>query len=264
MTLYLRSNKAIVFLKRALAFAIGQFIGTITHVSTREPLVALTFDDGPHPDYTPRLLEILARHQAHATFFMIGETATRHPEIVTMVARQGHAIGNHSWDHPSFPLINGRERRKQIRACAKAISPYGVPLFRPPYCDQTLASWFDAFLLGYRVIAYNVTTDDWCGGDADAVAGQIERRARPGSVIVLHERLFDAMEESYFNRESLLKALDISLDRLAERFRFVTLPELLRHGTPRKTFWRKQTEIELLNKLRTPAGAGRRYFITPS
>lgn len=102
----------------------GQFIGTITHVSTRELLVALTFDDGPHPDYALRLLDILERHQAHATFFMLGEAAKRHPEIVTMVARQGHAIGNHSWDHPSFPLVNGRERRAQIRACGKAIEPW--------------------------------------------------------------------------------------------------------------------------------------------
>lgn len=253
-------NKIAEFLHRGCSLVVGQLIPTITHVSTREPLVALTFDDGPDPYYTPRLLDILQRHRAYATFFVLGEAAQRHPAIVARAASEGHAIGNHSWDHPSFPLIGARERRAQIRACAKAIEPHDARLFRPPYCDQTLASWLDAFLLGYRVVTYNVTTDDWCGGDAGVIARQIERRARPGSVIVLHERLFDALEERYFNRDALLAAVETALGRLQHRFRFVTLPELLRHGRPRKIFWRKKTETELLNRLRTATGSGRRYL----
>ena len=81
--------------------------GTITGVTTRDPVAALTFDDGPHPEYTPLLLNILERYQARATFFMIGDAAQRHPDLVRQVAQGGHAIGNHSWDHPFFPSLSG-------------------------------------------------------------------------------------------------------------------------------------------------------------
>ena len=76
-------------------------LGTLTSVVTKEPLVALTFDDGPHPEFTPRVLEILRHHQAHATFFMVGAGAEKYQGIVRQVAREGHAIGGHSWDQPS-------------------------------------------------------------------------------------------------------------------------------------------------------------------
>jgi peptidoglycan/xylan/chitin deacetylase (PgdA/CDA1 family) len=88
-------------LRRAGGAIVRQAVSTITHVSTNEPLAALTFDDGPDPLYTPRVLEILQKHRAQATFFMVGQTALRHPDLVQLVARGGHAIGNHSWDHPS-------------------------------------------------------------------------------------------------------------------------------------------------------------------
>jgi peptidoglycan/xylan/chitin deacetylase (PgdA/CDA1 family) len=234
-------------------------LGTITHVTTRDPVVALTFDDGPDPEYTPRLLDILENHGARGTFFMTGEAAHRHPEVVKRVAQAGHAIGNHSWDHPCFPLISSRERRAQIRACANALAPYGDRLFRPPYGDQNIVSRIDALLLGYKVIMFNVTTDDWCGGDAASIADQVERRIHPGSVIALHDKLSDALDASYFNREPVLEAVRILLERLGERFRFVTIPELLRHGQAQKEIWYKEADLELLNKLRRSEGPGRRY-----
>src|SRR2546422_6863677 len=76
----------------------------LTHVLTEEPVVALTFDDGPDPVNTPCLLDLLSAHHARGTFFMIGVHAHQHPELVSRVAAESHAIGNHSWDHPSFPL----------------------------------------------------------------------------------------------------------------------------------------------------------------
>ena len=130
--------------------------GSITGVSTQEPVAALTFDDGPHPESTPRLLEVLAKHRARATFFMVGEAAEKHRGLVRRVAEEGHAIGNHSWDHPSFPLMSGRERRRQIRACERALAPYGSRLFRPRYGHQHLASWLDTRRLGFDVAAWRV------------------------------------------------------------------------------------------------------------
>ena len=247
-------------IRKLVRVAAPNQLGTITHVLTQEPLAALTFDDGPHPINTPRLLDILERHQARATFFMLGEAAQRHPEIVRRVAESGHAIGNHSWDHPSFPSISRRERIEQIRACAKAISPYNTArLFRPPYGTQNLASRMDAFWLGHQPVTWNVTTDDWRGGDSILIATQVKQQIQPGSIIVLHDRLFDVLDEAYFQRESLLEAVDIFLHYLGGRFRFVTVPELLRHGRPQKQFWYKASDIELLNKLRRQDGPARRY-----
>jgi peptidoglycan/xylan/chitin deacetylase (PgdA/CDA1 family) len=245
--------------RRLFSIATRNVIGTITCVATREPVVALTFDDGPDAEYTPRLLDILERYGAHATFFMIGEAAQAHPELVRRVAYGGHAIGNHSWNHPSFPLISGRERRAQIRACAAAIAPYGQRLFRPPYSEQNVASRIDALLLGYQVVMFDVWSHDWCGGDPETIVRQLERRIHPGSVIMLHDRLFDALDKAYFDREPMLKAIEIFLDRVDHRFRFITVPELLRHGQGHKELWYKKSNVELLNRLLERGGPGRRY-----
>ena len=250
-------------LGRLFSLVVRKLLGTITHVTTEEPILALTFDDGPDPDYTPRLLDILKAHRARATFFMTGEAARRHPEIVKRVAEGGHTIGNHSFDHPSFPLISGRERRAQMRACAKAVAPYGVRLFRPPYGQQNLFSRFDAFLLGYEVVAWNVSTDDWCSRDALLIAKQAEQKIRPGSIIVFHDRLSDALEKALFDRESLLEAVDILLQRLQGRFAFVTVPDLLRRGKPQKKIWYKEANIEWLNNLQKETGPGMRYAKRP-
>jgi peptidoglycan/xylan/chitin deacetylase (PgdA/CDA1 family) len=228
-------------------------------VTTRDPVVALTFDDGPDPEFTPRLLNVLEAHGAHATFFMIGDAAQKCPELVKKVAEAGHAIGNHAWDHSSFPMINRRERLAQIRDCAKALAPYGEKLFRPPYGNQNLASRLDALWLGYEVVMFNVETDDWCGAEAATIADQIERRIQSGSVVVLHDRLADALQDSYFDREQMLRGVQILLDRLAGRFQFLTLPELLGRGTAHKEIWYKEGDLELLNKLRRLQGPARRY-----
>src|SRR3954471_7971305 len=83
--------------------------GALTSVETTEPLVALTFDDGPDPTSTPTVLRLLERYGARATFFMVGAAAHRHPGLVGQIAEAGHAIANHSWDHASFPAISGRQ-----------------------------------------------------------------------------------------------------------------------------------------------------------
>ncbi|MGQ0556505.1 MAG: polysaccharide deacetylase family protein [Nitrospiraceae bacterium] len=234
-------------------------IGSVTHVSTSMPAVALTFDDGPDPVFTPRLLDVLQKHQAKATFFMVGQAAERHPDIVKKVATAGHVIGNHSWDHPSLPLITGRERRAQIRACAKAIAPYAQPIFRPPYTDQNLWSRLDAWWLGYQVIMYSSAAVDWLDRDVDWMKDRIIRRIRNGSIILFHDSLFHYEEERYVDREPMLNAVDTLLGELGGRFSFMTVPELLRQGRPQRQYWRKITDLDVLNGFKGRYGEARRY-----
>ena len=234
-------------------------MGTITHVSTQDAVAALTFDDGPHPEFTPRLLDILERHQAHATFFMVGEAAQQHPDLVRRVAQDGHAIGNHSWNHSSFPLISRRERRAQLRACEKAIAPYGQRLFRPPYGYQSVASRLDALWLGYQVVTWNLSAGDCRGRDANWMIDRLVNRIKPGSVILFHDVLYHTIEERCADREPMFKVVNTLLEQFSDCFRFVTVPELFRHGRPQRQNWYWEADPDWLNSLQGQQGEPRHY-----
>ena len=237
----------------------SKFMGTITHVSTKNNVVALTFDDGPHPDSTPQILDILKKHKAHATFFMLGDCAQRYPDLVRDAAQAGHAIGNHSWDHPSFPLISAGGRRAQIRACQKALAPYGSRLFRPPYGDQTYASCLDALLVGYQVVTWSVVATDWLDHKTTYYVDHLKKNIMPGSIVLLHDTLYHALEDQFIDRKPIFQAIDILLEQLGSRFSFTTLPELFRYSRPQKQLWYKTTDPKWLNRLKSQAGHVRQY-----
>ena len=226
-------------------------LGTITHIATNSPVVALTFDDGPDPIWTPRLLEILAARDARATFFMLGRAAEAHPEIVRDVARAGHAIGNHSWDHPSFPLIGRAERWTQIRRCARVLGPHGARLFRPPFGQQNVASRIDAFALGYCVVAWNVVAWDWLERDADWMTRQLLDHIRAGSIVLLHDAIVGGglEDEPHYHRDNMLTAVSNVLGALADTMTFVTVPELLTHGRAQRQPWLVQPSPQFAERL---------------
>ena len=130
----------------------------------------------------------------------------------------------------------------QIHACQQAIAPYGQRLFRPPYGEQNVASRFDSFWLGYKVIGWNLEVGDWWDHDAHRMADSLLRRIRPGSIVILHDALRQhpsadrrpmVTRSPYVNREPMLEALTLFLEQTASRFRFMTIPDLLRQGAPR-------------------------------
>ena len=252
-------KKFVSFVRSPIAALGRRVLGTITNVSTSHPVVALTFDDGPHPQFTPMMLEVLRRHRVRATFFMLGEYARKYPAIVESVARCGHAIGNHSWDHPSFPLISSSERRRQIRTCERALTPHGLRIFRPPFGFQTLMSRLDAFLLGYQVITWDIDANDWLDHGARGIADRVGQQTKPGSIILFHDALASVLEERYESRENTLEAVNMLLDNLGDRFRFVTVPELLQQGQPQRVKWQNQAEHDFLKRLREPGGKPWRY-----
>jgi peptidoglycan/xylan/chitin deacetylase (PgdA/CDA1 family) len=228
-------------------------LGTVTHVSTREPIVALTFDDGPHPEFTPRLLDVLRRYGAHATFFVVGQSADKYPEILRRMSAEGHAIGNHSWDHPSFPAITAAQRRQQMHACESVISAYSQKLFRPPYGNQTLGVRFDAWRLGYEVIGWNVSAIDWTGDASDAIFGRMAAKLNPGSIILLHDALFTVEQEEYATRTPTIDAVKMLLERYRTSHRFVTVPELLQRGQRKTVWWHQPGDATYLQALKRSA-----------
>jgi peptidoglycan-N-acetylglucosamine deacetylase len=209
-------------------------IAAISNVTTEERIAALTFDDGPNATFTPRLLEVLAKHNARATFFMVGTMARRNPELVRQVAEQGHAIGNHTFEHPSIPLISRGERWRQIRSCSRALAPHEQKLFRPPFGQCSLSSCIDATILGYSVIGWNAHAFDWLGHDAEWMANHLKTNLQSGSIITLHDALYNTVEERHSDRSRTIRAVDLFLQQIGSEYRFVTVPELLGRGRARR------------------------------
>jgi peptidoglycan/xylan/chitin deacetylase (PgdA/CDA1 family) len=168
---------------------------------------------------------------------LLGRCAQRHPDLVARIAAGGHAIGNHSWDHPSFPAVSTYERRRQISACGRVLGRLAPKLFRPPYGDQTLGSRLDALWLGYQVVTWNVSGTDWRGDGPEAIADRVLHDLRPGSIVLLHDALYRYEDPHFVSRAATLAALAIVLQAAAGRFRFVTVPQLLTLGRPNREFW---------------------------
>ena len=214
-------------------------IGTVTHVATSRRAIALTFDDGPDPKHTPALLEILGRYDAKATFFMVGASARKYPHLVRQTAEAGHAVANHSWNHPSFPSISSRERRRQLRACRDALAPYEVPYFRAPGGHLTPRSALDVRTMGYMVIGWDLNPKDYLARSAEEISGQILKELRPGNIVLLHDSNFHYPDT---DRHATVRAVDMVLESTHEQFDFVTVPQLMAMGRPQRinAFWRPE------------------------
>lgn len=233
----LRAARKAVRVRRRQAF--GRLLGTVTGVATEQKLVALTFDDGPDPVTTPSVLDVLARHGARGTFFMIGSEALRHPDVVANVAAAGHAIGHHTLDHVSLPGLGRRARIEQIRGGYDAVGPACSPLFRPPYGHLDFAAWWTARRAGHDVVAWTGHPFDWTDQPVSALTDRLHGCLDPGAIILLHDapQAVDAGSET--PRAALLTALDALLTSVRDEWRFVTVPELLQAGPTRyRVRWR--------------------------
>lgn len=214
-------------------------MGTITRVNTREPVLALTFDDGPHPQYTPQVLDLLQQYQAKATFFVVGQSAEQHPELIDRIKAEGHALGNHTYSHPVMPQLPGRQRRGEVRACGRLLRDQSMRLFRPPWGAQTRASRFDLLRLGYRVVTWDVIVEDWLEQTPVGLARRIMDGAKPGGIVLLHDAVTPSGPDSHSctDRGYLIDALAIALPKLASDLHMITVPELLQLGRPVYRDW---------------------------
>ena len=213
----------------------GTRLGCLTRIETEQHAAALTFDDGPHPENTPKILEILAAYNAKATFFMLGMQAAKYPELVEQVSQAGHAIGNHSWDHQSFPHQSGRQRRSSIRACHRALGGYASNLIRPPFGDQDLFCRLDTLFFGLEMVLWDIPADDWLDHSGEEIFEIVQKKLRPGSIVLMHDRLEVAEKVSYAGRNATLTGLE-RLMAANPNYNFLTIPQLLRMGTPVRRF----------------------------
>jgi len=162
------------------------------HTRTDGPrkAIALTFDDGPHPEHTPRVLDVLARRGVLATFFVVGERAAAHPDLVRRMVAEGHAVGNHTQSHSAgFPLLGTELMRRDIELCDNEIERLTgtrPALFRPPFgvTNPPLARALD----GRTVAGWDVRSlDTVARWPREKVCRRVIRRLSPGSVVLLHD-----------------------------------------------------------------------------
>lgn len=182
--------------------------------STR--VVYLTFDDGPDPRWTPQVLRVLAKHDASATFFMLGQNASAHPELVQRVRGSGHAVANHTWDHPQLTRQDPAEVRRQLERTSTALGGKDRCM-RPPYGATNDSVGSTVRESGLRSVLWDVDTNDWRRPGARTIEDRVVRGAKPGAVVLMH----DAGGE----RSQTVAALDGALTRLAAKgYRFAALP----------------------------------------
>jgi peptidoglycan/xylan/chitin deacetylase (PgdA/CDA1 family) len=192
-------------------------------------VVALTFDDGPSED-TERILDVLGAHKLSATFFMIGRNVERLPRTARRVVAEGHEIGNHSYSHPIFLYRTARETRQQLeRAQAVITETAGVRprLVRPPCGVRTPAYFRAARSLGLRTVQWDVAGFDWKTRSGKRIARDVLRRARAGSIILLHDGDSDGKQD----RRATVAALPLIIEGLRARGLHITpLSQLLEEG----------------------------------
>ncbi|QMU77854.1 polysaccharide deacetylase family protein [Streptacidiphilus sp. PB12-B1b] len=152
--------------------------------------LALTFDDGPSPVYTPEVLSILRQYRVTATFFMIGLNAARYPDTVRQVVEEGHTVGNHTWTHPDLGTLTRPQVRTELERTGDLLARLcgGRPsLFRAPGGFFTHATMDLCGELGLRPVSWSVDPEDWANPGADAIAQRVLRHARTGSIVLDHD-----------------------------------------------------------------------------
>jgi peptidoglycan/xylan/chitin deacetylase (PgdA/CDA1 family) len=196
--------------------------------------IALTYDDGPNPAYTPELLELLARHAAHATFFQIGKWVEREPALAKEVRDAGHAVVNHTFNHPTLALCSTDRVKEELRLCHEASQAAdieystvdGASLMRCPWGRRRPGTLRAVKSAGYMPVQWSITGWDWAARKtADDIAGRC-LKAREGDVILLHDGVHT---EPRADRSKSVYATRQVLEQLgAEGYEFVTIPELVK------------------------------------
>lgn len=211
---------------------------TLTQGPANERVVALTYDDGPNPPYTGRILDVLEQEHIHATFFLVGRAVQAYPTVVEREVRDGDALGNHTWDHKHLIVMRRMQVRQSLQqtdAAIYAAARVHTHLMRPPFGARDWIVMQVARKLGYTVVMWDVPlAKDWEYPPARVIAQRILPHVSDGAIIVLHDGNrgqlcgADHLQPHICDRSSDIEATRLIVDNLkAQGYRFVTIPELI-------------------------------------
>ena len=181
----------------------------------------LTFDDGPDPVYSPRILDTLAKYDAKAVFFVIGSRVEAAPDVAKRMVAEGHRIGNHTWGHTPLAGVSRFEFDEEIgrtQDVVERVTGERPTTFRPPFgaMDRNTRRWTDA--AGVEVVMWDLDTQDWSEPDSSAITASIVEYARSGDVVLMHD--------GGGNREPTIEALEGVLERLSSHGVRFPLPQV--------------------------------------
>ena len=194
---------------------------TYSRIKTQAPFIAMTFDDGPHPVYTPRLLDILKARNIKATFFVVGTNTRRYPGIIRRMIAEGHEVGNHTVNHKYLSRISVEQARAEVMGCERAIiAACGVrpTILRPPggHINNQVKVWLNREF-GYSTIMWAVDPEDWKRPGSGVVAQRIITETDPGEIVLAHDI-----------HGPTIAAMPRALDGLLSKgYRFVTVSQLI-------------------------------------
>ncbi len=198
----------------------GIYVRAFCRKHTKAKLIALTFDDGPHPVYTPQVLDVLKQYNVKATFFVIGERITGNEDIVKRTHAEGHLVGNHSFTHKkTFPLFGKTKLFFDMYQCDSAIARTTAQCakwFRPPFGVTNPNVAKAVKMLKYKVAGWSIRSLDTVISNKDKVMKRVVSRLHPGAIILMHDHLPDA---PYILKQVMQQAME-------KGYRFVTLDEL--------------------------------------
>jgi peptidoglycan-N-acetylglucosamine deacetylase len=204
---------------------------TFTHGDDPRQM-ALTFDDGPNDPHTLHLLDVLARHRARATFFLIGKYVRLRPEIARAIREAGHLIGNHTYNHPNLIFASAARLRLELEDCRKALEDAigePAPLFRPPFGGRRPNVLRTARAMGLEPVMWSVTGFDWDADSAEFIASKIVKqvgRHRQGEIVLLHDGSHLGFGA---DRKCTIEATGLVLEKYsAQGKKFVSVDELKR------------------------------------
>lgn len=197
----------------------------ITRINTSKKIVALTYDDGPNPPFTNAILDILKKHQVLATFFIVGKLSEKYPEIVVEIYKQGHELGNHSWNHDQLIFRSNTFVNDEIKKTDDYLRDLGYQgeiHFRAPYGYKLFSLPWILSSQKRKHILFDVVPNDWSFPGVSVIVERVLSKVRPGSIISLHD--------GYGERQQTVEATDEIITKLkAIGYSFVTISELIKN-----------------------------------
>lgn len=191
--------------------------------SRKEKMIALTFDDGPHPKETHEILDVLCKYNVKGTFFVVGKHTKWYSEALIRASKEGHEIGNHTFSHPDISNLNSDDITREIKECEDILvnlTGKRPTLFRPPYGSYSKEKLGRiAQKSGYKIILWTtIDAKDWKNPPSLQISDTIISKAQNGDIILLHD----------YGTKNTVKALDIIIPQMMKKgYKFVTVSEII-------------------------------------
>jgi peptidoglycan/xylan/chitin deacetylase (PgdA/CDA1 family) len=207
----------------------GQLFGkTFASLPRGSRQIALTYDDGPNDPHTLHLLEVLAKHNVQATFFVIGRYVQQRPDLARQIIQAGHIVGNHTFTHPLLTFKSESEIKRELTSCKSALQDaigHHSNLFRPPFGGRRPAVLRIARELGLEPIMWNITGYDWNAPPAAVIEQKVTSKIHGGHIILLHD---GGHKQMGADRSQTVIATDHLITRYRnEGYEFVTIPQMM-------------------------------------